>query len=165
MTWPRWWHSSQLFWISGSFSCLFSYRVLVAARGKAMCWVPLQSRKHGGLRVLKHGPQVPLCCEWLSEKKTVLVAQSCPTLSDPVNCSPPGSSLHGILQARVLQWAPFPFSGTLSDPGIEPALLHCRQILYHLSHHCMQIAPPAWLAPLSPVKWRDYFELWDPFQF
>ena len=32
------------------------------------------------------------------------VAQSCPTFSDPMNCSPPGSSAHGIFQARVLEW-------------------------------------------------------------
>ena len=32
------------------------------------------------------------------------VSQSCPTLSDPMDCSPPGSSIHGILQARVLEW-------------------------------------------------------------
>ena len=32
------------------------------------------------------------------------VAESCPTLSDPMDCSPPGSSVHGILQARVLEW-------------------------------------------------------------
>ena len=32
------------------------------------------------------------------------VAQSCPTLSDPTDCSPPGSSVHGIFQARVLEW-------------------------------------------------------------
>ena len=39
------------------------------------------------------------------------VAQSCPTLSDPMDCSPPGSSVHGILQARVLEWAAIAFSG------------------------------------------------------
>ena len=32
------------------------------------------------------------------------VAQSCPTLSDPIDCSPPGFSIHGIFQARVLEW-------------------------------------------------------------
>ena len=32
------------------------------------------------------------------------VAQSCPTLSDPMDCSPPGSSVHGIFQARILEW-------------------------------------------------------------
>ena len=36
------------------------------------------------------------------------VAQSCPTLSDPMDCSPPGSSTHGIFQARVLEWVSLP---------------------------------------------------------
>ena len=35
-------------------------------------------------------------------------------------CSPPGSSVRGILQARMLEWIPIPFSGDLPDPGIEP---------------------------------------------
>ena len=48
------------------------------------------------------------------------VAQSCPTLCDPMDCSSPGSSLHGILQARVLEGLPFPSPGDLPDPGIEP---------------------------------------------
>ena len=39
------------------------------------------------------------------------VAQSCPTLSDPVNCRPPGSSVHGMFQARVLEWVAIAFSG------------------------------------------------------
>ena len=38
------------------------------------------------------------------------VAQSCPTLCDPVDCSPPGSSIHGILQARILEWVAISFS-------------------------------------------------------
>ena len=37
------------------------------------------------------------------------VAQSCPTLSDPMDCSPPGSSVHGIFQARVLEWGAIAF--------------------------------------------------------
>ena len=36
------------------------------------------------------------------------VAQSCPTLSDPMDCSPPGSSVHGTFQARILEWVPLP---------------------------------------------------------
>ena len=39
-----------------------------------------------------------------------LVAQLYPTLCDPVDCSLPGSSVHGILQARILEWAAIPFS-------------------------------------------------------
>ena len=38
------------------------------------------------------------------------VAQSCLTLRDPVDCSPPGSSVHGIFQARVLEWGAIAFS-------------------------------------------------------
>ena len=38
------------------------------------------------------------------------VAQTCPTLSDPMDCSPPGSSVHGIFQARVLEWGAIAFS-------------------------------------------------------
>ena len=43
-----------------------------------------------------------------SESET---AQSCPTPSDPMDCSPPGSSIHGIFQARVLEWGAIAFSG------------------------------------------------------
>ena len=49
--------------------------------------------------------------------------QSCPTLCDPVDCSPPGSSVHGILQARRLEWVACPPPGDLPDPGIEPVPL------------------------------------------
>ena len=49
--------------------------------------------------------------EWVSE-----VAQSCPTLCDPVDCSPPGSSVHGILQARILEWVAISFSRGSSHP-------------------------------------------------
>ena len=48
------------------------------------------------------------------------VAQSCPTLCDPVNCSLPGSFIHGIFQARLLELVAFPSPGDFPDPGIEP---------------------------------------------
>ena len=47
--------------------------------------------------------------------------QSCLTLHSPKNCSPPGSSVQGILQARILEWVAFPPPGNLPDPGIKPA--------------------------------------------
>ena len=49
-----------------------------------------------------------------------LVVQSCLTLCDPMDCSPPGSSVHGILQARTLEWVACPPPGDLPDPGIKP---------------------------------------------
>ena len=45
--------------------------------------------------------------------------QSCLTLRDTMDCSPPGFSVHGILQASILEWVAMPSSGDLPDPGIE----------------------------------------------
>ena len=45
---------------------------------------------------------------------------SCLTVCNPMDCSPPGSSVHGILQARILEWVAFPSPGDLPDPGIKP---------------------------------------------
>ena len=60
--------------------------------------------------------------------------QSRPTLCDPIDCSPPDSSVHGILQARILESAAIPFSrGIFLIQGLNPhllQLLHCRWILY-----------------------------------
>ena len=68
---------------------------------------------------------------------------SCLTLCDPMDYSPPGSSVHGILQARILEWVAIPISrGIFSTRGLKPGLLQCRQILYHLSH---QGSPHIWL--------------------
>ena len=47
------------------------------------------------------------------------VAKSCPTLSDPMDCSLPGSSVHGIPQARILERLPFASPGDLPDSGIK----------------------------------------------
>ena len=47
----------------------------------------------------------------------MLVAQLCPTLHDNMDYSPPGSSVHGILQARILEWVVFPSPGNLPDSG------------------------------------------------
>ena len=49
------------------------------------------------------------------------IAQSCLSLCQPVDCSPPGSSVHGISQARILECVAFPFPGDLPDLGIKPA--------------------------------------------
>ena len=44
------------------------------------------------------------------------VSQSCPTPSDPMDCSLPGSSVHGIFQARVLEWVAIAFSAVILEP-------------------------------------------------
>ena len=63
------------------------------------------------------------------------VAQSCPTLSDPIDCSLPDSSVHGILQARVLEWGAIAFS---EEIGIELSyivvtFLYLTEIKYSIS--------------------------------
>ena len=62
-------------------------------------------------------------------ERKALVPQSCLTLCNLVDCSSPDSSVHGILQARILEWVAISFSR-----GSNPSLLHFRQILYPLSH-------------------------------
>ena len=61
-----------------------------------------------------------------------LVIKSCLTLSDPMDRSPPGSSAHGILQARVLEWVAISFSTESSWPKDQTHTSHIgRQVLYH----------------------------------
>ena len=59
----------------------------------------------------------------------VKITQSCPILCDPMDYT-----VHGILQARILEWAAFPFQGIFQTQGSNPGLPYCRQILYLLSH-------------------------------
>ena len=60
-----------------------------------------------------------------------LLALSCPTLCDPMDCSLPGSSVYGILQARILKWVAMPSSRGSSQPrDWNPGLPHYRWILY-----------------------------------
>ena len=74
---------------------------------------------------------------WCSSSVHVLSPQSYLTLCDPVDCSPPGSSVHGILQARTLEWVAISFSRRTSQPS--DSLLNFRRILY-------------WGSP--PIPWK-----------
>ena len=81
-----------------------------------------------------------LLSTYYSVKVKVLIAQSCLTLCDPLDCRLPGSSVHAILQARILEWVAIPFSrGIFLTKGSNPGLLHCKQ-----SPHCLSLqrSPP-----------------------
>ena len=80
--------------------------------------------------------------QWTCSKlKSVLITQSCQTLCDPMDCSPPGSSIHGILQSRILEWVATSFSrGIFLTRGLNLGLPHCGQTLY-------------WLSP-QPTNWK-----------
>ena len=67
------------------------------------------------------------------------VAQSCPTLNDPMDCSLPGSSVHGIFQARVLEWVAIAFSNEASKYkswDLNPELV---TMLFTLYFHCFSV--------------------------
>ena len=67
-------------------------------------------------------------------KMKMLVAQSCSTLCDSVDCSPPGSSVHGIFQARVLEWVAISFSRGSSWPR-DGTRVFCRAGKFFTLNH------------------------------
>ena len=85
------------------------------------------------------GKNTGVCCHFLFQcmevKSKSKVAQSCPTLSDPMDCSLPGSSIHGIFQVRVLEWGAF--SG---EPKNWCDLLYCNicfiEVAWNISRVC-----------------------------
>ena len=79
----------------------------------------------------------------------VLITQSCPTLCDPIDCNPPGSFIHGILQARILEWVAIPFP----TQGLNPALLYYEQILYSLSHQYLMLKPSGYNSEQEAGNW------------
>ena len=66
----------------------------------------------------------------ISLKVKVLVVQSCPTLCDPMDCSLLGSSVHGILQTRILEWVAIPFSRVSSQPRDRTQVSHVAGRLF-----------------------------------
>ena len=72
------------------------------------------------------------------------VAQSCPTLSDPMDCSLPGSSFHGIFQARVLEWGAIAFSNLTCINSLNFLNDLMKQIYYYYDYHPI----------LQTKKWR-----------
>ena len=68
------------------------------------------------------------------------VAQSCLTLSDPMNYSPPGSSVHGIFQARVLEWGAIAFSGQEEYSFLNISFLFLNVFyLFGCTRSCLQL--------------------------
>ena len=74
-------------------------------------------------------------------KMKVLVTQSCPTLCDPMDCSPPGSSVHGILQARIFEWVAITFSRGSTWSKVWTWVSHIADRLYTI-----------WVTKLSPIS-------------
>ena len=80
-----------------------------------------------------------------------LVTQLCPTLCDPTDCSPPGSSVHGDSPGKNTGMGCHDLlQGIFPTQGSNPGLPHCRQILYHLSH---QSSPYTYVKSSQIVLW------------
>ena len=86
------------------------------------------------------------------------VAQSCPTLSDPMDCGPPGSSVHGISQARVLEWGAIAFSVNTTCmlkthssmfPTQTTSLRHPKMFQSNVSKSKLLLFTPHQLCPLT----------------
>ena len=94
----------------------------------------------------------------LKECVCVCVYAQCLILCNLLDCSPPGSSIHGILQAKILEWVAISYSGGLSNPGIEPRSLVCvswigRQILYHCTTWEAQVFEDKELLSIARLSW------------
>ena len=77
----------------------------------------------------------------MKEKRESEVAQSCPTLSDPMDYSQPGSSIHGIFQARVLEWGAIAFSAPALQADSLPTEKPQKAFIgkapqYHRQRYC-----------------------------
>ena len=86
----------------------------------------------------------------------LLVAQVCPTLSNPMDCSLPVSSVHGILQARILEWVSIPFSRASSWPQDQIQVSHIASRFF-IVWVTREIAPK-----VKMLVTQSYLILWDP---
>ena len=120
-------------WIlfSPNLNCTYYYTWLAAATAAKSLQSSLTLQPHrqqpirlpvpGILQAKNTGVGCHFLLQCMKMKSESEVAQSCPTLNDPLDCSPPGSSVHGIFQARVLEWgaiAELPYSyGGFAGPN------------------------------------------------
>ena len=108
-------------WIILCWRGFLSIEGCLAASVGSLCWMPLAFSK--------------LFRSKLSPCIHAKSLQSCPTLCDSMDCRPPGSSVHGILQARILEWVAMPSSRESSRPrdGTYISYVSCigKQVLYH----------------------------------
>ena len=91
---------------------------------------------------------------WVSESHSVVSFSLWPHGLNPPTHTP-DSSVHGILQARIMEWAAISFSaGIFLTRGSKPSLLHCRRILYHLSPQGSPLFPVV-IQKVSLFSWIE----------
>ena len=86
-----------------------------------------KSTNYLAYKVLYYSVCVCVCvCVCVSRTHAHILAYSCPALCNPVDCIPPGSSVHEIFLARILEWAVISYSRESSKPGNKPSSLASR---------------------------------------
>ena len=99
------------------------------------------------------GTRAPSLFGELRSHRKGKAAQLYLTLCNPMDGSPPGSSVCGILQTRMLEWRSRSLlQGIFRTLGMNPGFLHCRQILYQLSYQGSQIFHMVWPAAAAAAK-------------
>ena len=99
----------------------------------------------------------------MQKKKESEVAQSCPTLSDPMDCSLPGSSIHGIFQARVLEWGAIAFTDDQPRQHIKKqrhTLLTKVHLVKAMVFPVVMYGCESWTIKKAECERIDAFELW-----
>ena len=96
-------------------------------------------------------------------KKVKVVSQLCPTLCDPIDCSPPGSSVLGILQARILEWVAISFSRGSSQPRDWTHVSHFAGRFFTIRTTREDPRPTIWRSNylIGLITWVNYLISWD----
>ena len=158
----RIWNPDPIRWLYWDIS-LPSAQVVLLTSTPHFWFISLSCNKQGSLYSVTNRLIVMIILQYIQIQKhynciaaTATAAkspQSCPTLCDPIEGSPPGSPIHGILQARILEWVSMSFSRGPSrfrtPTRISSISCMGRQILYHwatseASHHFMESLQAAW---------------------
>ena len=135
----EWYYDTQTFWV-----CAFLYLKLLSLPSDLADKPTVLLDRGCEDMVLNQQSLLEKCWEWDQNpeyklypvpqvKVKLLVAQPV-WLHNPKDCNPPGFSVHGFLQARILEWVSISTLGDLPIQGSNQGLLYCRWILYHLSH-------------------------------
>ena len=136
----------------------FAYKDITERSRMPFLQPPLMLPSHADNQgALPHTTRWWWCCS---------VTKSCPTLCDPMDCSPPGSSVHGIPQARILEWdCHLLLQGIFPNQGSDSHLLHWQACPLPLSHlgrtlrwqHCWQNCRVCTEFPRFPANDLSYF--------
>ena len=117
---------------SSILACQFLLLLLSRFSRVRLCATPQMASHQAPPSLDSPGKNTGVGCHFLLQcmqvKSESEVTQSCPTLSDPMDCSLPGSSVHGIFQARLLEWGAIAFSVSVSTIQQKESVMHIHPL-------------------------------------